>query len=61
MPISGKSKIYKDVAVTPAGRKKNLKLLRKYVEKCDIIDEWQIWLNTDNPEDVDYIHQMKSQ
>ena len=61
MPISGKSKIYKVVAVTPAGRKKNLKLLRKYVEKCDIIDEWQIWLNTDNPEDVDYIHQMKSE
>lgn len=48
-------------AVTPAGYKYNLEILKKYIYRDmakGLIDEWQLWLNTTNQEDIDYIHEM---
>jgi len=47
---------YKIVAVTPAGRKRYLEILYKYICKNKhILDRWDLWVNTDVPEDLDYI------
>jgi hypothetical protein len=51
-------------AVTPAGHKYNLEILKKYIYRdmdTGLIDEWQLWLNTDVPEDVDYIYQLEKE
>lgn len=46
------------VAVTPAGRKRYLEILKKYVLNCEFIDEWQIWQNTNNLEDIAYFKEL---
>lgn len=46
------------VAVTPAGRKRYLEILKKYVLNCEFIDEWQIWQNTNNIEDIAYFKEL---
>jgi hypothetical protein len=46
----------KRIIVTPAGRKEYLELLYKNLDKNkDEFDEWSIWVNTDNQNDIDYI------
>ncbi len=46
----------KKIIVTPAGRKRYLEILHKNINKCrDEFDEWRIWVNTDNKDDIDYI------
>lgn len=46
----------KKVIVTPAGRKRYLEILLNYL-KCylDEFDRWDLWLNTENEEDINYI------
>ena len=43
------------VIVTPAGRKRYLEILFKHLKKQKTdFDEWQLWMNTTNQEDIDY-------
>lgn len=50
----------KKIIVTPAGRKRYLQVLLKNLIKCrDEFDHWEIWLNTENKEDVDYIYKIE--
>ena len=47
---------YKIVSVTPAGRKRYLKILNNYLLKNkNIIDKHVFWVNTKNKEDIDYM------
>lgn len=48
----------KVIVVTPAGRRKHLKVLSKYILPNSIVDEWHLWLNTKNDFDKAYIHSM---
>jgi hypothetical protein len=46
----------KRIIVTPAGRKRYLKVLLQNLIKCkDEFDHWNIWINTKNQEDIDFI------
>lgn len=45
----------KTVVVTPAGRRRYLEILSRYVLSDTDVDRWDIWLNTDNVDDIDYI------
>jgi hypothetical protein len=46
----------KRVVVTPAGRKRYLSILLKNLLKCrDEFDCWDIWVNTENEDDISYI------
>jgi len=50
----------KIVIVTPAGRKRYMEILLKYIlREKDIIDEYRIWVNTKNQEDLDYFNELK--
>jgi len=47
---------YKIVAVTPAGRQRYLEILYKYLCKNKhILDRWDVWVNTNNSSDLEYI------
>ena len=53
-------KEYKLVVVTPAGRKRYMEVLFPYILRSrDFIDEYRIWVNTGNQEDLDYFHHLK--
>ncbi len=57
-------KEYKIVVVTPAGRKKYLDIFKKriYAEMDKgVIDGWQLWQNTVNQEDIDYLASMEAE
>lgn len=45
---------YKVVCVTPAGRRRYMKLLAPYILSNDIVDRWDIWINTTNPRDISF-------
>jgi len=48
------------IIVTPAGRKRYLEILHKNLLKCkDEFDEWIIWVNTTNDEDVKYLEDLE--
>jgi hypothetical protein len=50
---------YKVVAVTPSGRMGYLKILHKYIIKHkDILDRWDLWINTDNESDIEYMKEL---
>jgi hypothetical protein len=52
---------YKVVAVTPAGRKRYMEILQKYIYKNKhILDRWDLWVNTTNQEDINYLNQLKN-
>jgi len=55
------NKKWRVIAFTPAGRKSYLEILKKYIDKEDLIDEWQLWLNTGNKEDIDYINSIENE
>lgn len=45
----------KRIIVTPAGRKKYLELLSAHLESQKaFFNEWHLWLNTNNQDDIDY-------
>jgi len=51
---------YRIVAVTPAGRRSYMEILRKYIYKNKhILDRWDIWMNTNNEADIQYLHSLK--
>ena len=51
----------KKIVVTPAGRKRYLEILHKNLHKCkDEFDEWVIWVNTDNSEDINFMEYLSS-
>lgn len=47
------------VAVTPAGRRRYLELLKHYILKDTSIDEWFLWDNCRDPLDREYINQLE--
>lgn len=51
----------KIVAVTPAGRRRYMDILKNYILSNPMIDEWKIWQNTTNPDDVSCISQLSIQ
>ena len=54
-------KNYRIVVVTPSGRQKYQSLLFKYIKNnFDIIDEYRIWLNTKNKEDIFWLQNIKN-
>ena len=54
-----KNKTYKIVVVTPAGRKKYMNILLSYILKQkNIIDEYRIWVNTTNLEDLNWFKEL---
>jgi len=50
------SKQHKIIAVTPAGRKRYLEILLKYILKDISIDEWHLWDNCREQSDREYIN-----
>jgi hypothetical protein len=49
----------KKIIVTPAGRKRYLEILHSNLHKCkDEFDKWVIWVNTTNPEDIEFIEEL---
>lgn len=55
-------KTYKCIVVTPAGRKRYVEILLKYLLKeQNFIDEYHIWMNTNNIEDIKYFETIAQQ
>lgn len=58
-------KNYKIVCVTPSGRSRYQKILFEYLrrnkETSNIIDEYRIWQNTTNQEDVSFFQNLKDE
>jgi hypothetical protein len=51
---------YKIVAVTPSGRQRYLSILKNYIYKNKhVLDKWDLWVNTNNPVDIEYINHLK--
>ena len=46
------------VVVTPAGRRRYLEILRRYVEHSPLVDAWHLWVNTTDEEDLGYLSSM---
>lgn len=50
------------VAVTPAGRKQYLQLLIPQVLQLrPLVDEYRLWVNTDNAEDIKYMYEVSAE
>jgi hypothetical protein len=50
----------KIIVVTPAGRKKYMEILIKYIlAERDIIDEYRIWVNTKDENDISYFKSLE--
>jgi hypothetical protein len=49
---------YKIIVCTPVGRKKNLEILIPYILSEPLIDRYDLWMNTDNLEDKEYIESL---
>lgn len=43
------------VCVTPAGRRRYLEILAEYVLRCPEVDRWDLWANTTNEDDLDWM------
>lgn len=51
----------KIIIVTPAGRKRYLEILLKHVERLKgIVDEYHLWVNTCDQNDIEYMRSLKS-
>lgn len=50
---------FKVVCVTPAGRRRYLKVLVPYVLSCPIVDEYQLWRNTTDDLDTRYLYDLE--
>lgn len=46
---------YKIICVTPAGRMRYMRLLAPYILSAKSVDEWHIWINTTNHQDISFI------
>ena len=55
-------KEYKVVVVTPAGRKRYMEVLFPHILKqSNFIDEYRIWVNTEDKEDLSFFNELKEQ
>jgi hypothetical protein len=64
MPYTNSGQTYKVSICTPAGREKYLSFTKKFIYRKmeeGLIDEWQLWLNTINPQDIAYIESMAAE
>ena len=53
---------FKIIACTPVGRRKYLAIQAEYIlRNRNIVDEWHLWFNTNNSEDIRYIESLQSQ
>ncbi len=43
------------IVVTPAGRKRYLEILAKHVLRCSEVDEWHLWANTSDQDDLNWM------
>jgi len=62
--ITHNNQTYKVVICTPAGREKYLSIFKKFIYrkiKEGLIDEWQLWLNTINENDISYLKSMEKE
>jgi hypothetical protein len=51
---------YKCEIVTPAGRKRYIEILYKYLKnQKEHFDVWQLWLNTTDKKDIEYMKQLE--
>jgi len=53
---------YKCVVVTPAGREKYLSIFKNFIYRKineGVVDEWQLWLNTVDANDIAYLESME--
>lgn len=46
---------YRIVCVTPAGRRRYLRLLIPYVLSCSKVDRYELWVNTPDPADIAFL------
>lgn len=49
---------YRVVCVTPAGRRRYMELLAPQVLGCDVVDRYDIWMNTDHPADRKFLESL---
>jgi hypothetical protein len=49
---------YRVVCVTPAGRRRYMELLAPYVLGSDIVDRYDIWMNTGHPADCKFLESL---
>ena len=50
------------VVVTPAGRKRYMEILFNYIKKLrPIIDEYRLWVNTENAEDITFMQNFQKE
>ena len=60
--ITYNNKTYKIVVVTPAGRKRYMEILFQYlIKQKHIIDEYRIWVNTGNVDDLKWFEELNTQ
>lgn len=55
---------YNVVVVTPAGRRKYLDIFKRFVYrkmKEEVVDNWQLWVNTVDEKDQDYLASMEAE
>ena len=58
--INYNNKKYKIVVVTPAGRKKYMEILLYYIlMQQQIVDEYRIWVNTKNEDDITWFKELQ--
>ncbi len=46
------------VICTPAGRKNYLEILKEYIIKNELVDEWHLWQNCRNRDDLEYLKKL---
>ena len=59
-----KGKEYNVVVCTPAGRKKYLEIFKRFIHRKmeeGVVDEWQLWVNTVDEGDLEYLAQMEAE
>lgn len=59
-----KEQEYKVVVCTPAGREKYLSVFKKFIYRKieeGLVDEWQLWLNTVDANDIAYLESMEKE
>lgn len=64
MSYSYNNQTYKVKICTPAGRKKYLEVLKPLIYrkmKEGLIEEWQLWLNTVDEDDIKYLYSMEKE
>jgi hypothetical protein len=51
---------YRVVCVTPAGRRRYLRILVPQVLASPLVDEYHLWVNTTDPSDIAFLHELQA-